>query len=44
MTASGLQPENFKAVVDGKNTGLYTLKIKTTWKYVSPTLVDVSFL
>lgn len=28
MTASGLQPENFKAVVDGKNTGLYTLKNK----------------
>lgn len=26
LTASGLNPENFKAIVDGKETGLYTLK------------------
>ena len=42
LTESGLDPDNFVTTVNGKTTGLYTLKIIPAWKSASPISEDAS--
>ena len=42
-TDSGLLQSKFQTEVDGKKTDLFTLRTRTTWKFVSRTSVDVLF-
>lgn len=44
LTESGLNPEKFKTIINGKETKLFVLKNKIIWRFALPILEDVSFL